>query len=114
MPTGAGAAMTSSNERCQDLIFKAMTATCSSINFSSNLASVNLATWPSFSDVTQTGFQVNVGYPSYIIAGKSPKGLNELPWNLGWSTAKVQAGTGLNANNQDGLSESIDRPPVLG
>lgn len=104
MPVGTGIAMTPSAERCQDLILKVMTDDCSST--SSNVASVNVRALPSFSDVTQTGQQVNVGYPSYVVAGKSPKGLKQLPFNFGWSTASFQASTGMNDNNQMGLTES--------
>ena len=105
MPTGSsGVAMTPSTARCQDLIVKAMTDSCSSAT--GNVASVNVASLPSFSDVTKTGAQVNVGYPSYVVAGKSPKGLKELPFNFGWSTAPFQASTGMNDNNQLGLTES--------
>ena len=107
MPVGTGIAMTPSAERCQDLILKAMTDDCSSTpGTSSNIASVNVRALPSFSDVTQTGQQVNVGYPSYVVAGKSPKGLKQLPFNFGWSTASFQASTGMNDNNQMGLTES--------
>ena len=105
MPVGSGTAMTPSAQRCQDLIIKAMTDDCSSTS-SSNVASVNVRALPSFSDVTQTGQQVNVGYPSYVIAGKSPKGLKQLPFNFGWSTASFQQSTGMNDNNQLGLTES--------
>ena len=105
---GGGTAMTPSTQRCKDLIFKSLTDSCSTGGAStSNVASVNLASLPSFSDPTQNGAQVNVGYSSFIVAGKPPTGLNALPWNLGWSMATFQAAGGDNMNNQDGLTESV-------
>ena len=106
MTVAPGTAMTPSSKRCQDLILRAMTDSCSTTGTSTNMASVNVALMPSFSDVRQTGAQVNVGYPSFIIAGKSPTGLRELPWDLGWSTAQFEQQPGMNENNQIGLSES--------
>ena len=118
MTVAAGTAMTPSTERCQTLILKAMTDSCSATG-AWNVASVNVALMPSFSDVKQTGAQVNVGYASFIVAGKSPKGLTELPWGLGWSTAYFGAAPGMsdNENNQDGLTESLkpgSKPPTAG
>ena len=86
---GAGAAMTPSTERCTDLILQAMNGSCSTTTAASDIASVNIAALPSFSDVRQTGVQVNAGYPSFILAGKSPKGLNLT--EVGWTTAQYQA-----------------------
>ena len=114
MTVAAGTAMTPSSERCQNLIVRAMTDSCSTTGTSSNVASVNVALMPSFSDVTQKGAQVNVGYPSFIIAGKSPTGLSELPWDLGWSTAQFKQQSGMNDNNQVGLSETTAREAKSG
>ena len=100
MPTGSDSALTPSIDRCETLIFKAMADICSTTTDPSNVASVNLNTLPSFSDKTQTGSQVNVGYPSYLLAPKSPPGLTELASNMGWSTAPLGDGVGLNNNNQ--------------
>ena len=101
---GAGAAMTPSLIRCYDLISQAMIDSCSTASGKSNIASVNVGTLPSFSDSSKTGSQMNVGYPSYVIAGKSPKGLKQLPWGYGWSNAEFHEEAGLtptmDANNQ--------------
>ena len=110
---GGGTAMTPSTERCKDLIFKSMTDGCSTGGAAGqNVASVNLASLPSFTDVTQNGAQVNVGYSSFIVAGKPPTGLKALPYNLGWSMASIQASGGDNVNHQDGLTESVAAPPT--
>ena len=104
MPAGTGNAMVPSVERCNDLIFEAMTDSCSTTTTPSNVGSVNLNSLPSFSDKTKTGTQVDFGYPSYIIAPKSPSGLTKLPLGMGWSTAQVGGGgtssTQTNSNNQ--------------
>jgi len=106
IPSYDGAAMIPSLERCTDLIYQAMVQSCQpdviTSNFAGIVASVNLATLPSFDDVTQTGSQLNVGYPSYMIAPKSPVGLSET-W-AGWTTG--QAGSegalaGMNPHDQD-------------
>ena len=107
---GASAAMTPSLLRCYDLISQVMVDSCSTATGGSNIASVNVVTLPSFSDPSQTGSQVNVGYPSYVIAGRSPKGLKQLPWGYGWSNAEFHDEPGLtptmNANNQKDLTNS--------
>ena len=102
---GSGAAMTPSVTRCTDLIFSMMTGSCS-LPGQYNVASVKLNTLPSFTDPTQTGSQLNVGYPSYIIAGEVPAGLNQLPDGMGWSTAQYVDSPSMNANNQDGTTGS--------
>lgn len=107
---GAGAAMTPSLLRCYDLISQAMIDSCSTATGGSNMASVNVGTLPSFSDPSQTGSQVDIGYPSYIVAGKSPTGLKQLPWGYGWSNAEFHEESGLtttmNANNQKDFTGS--------
>ena len=105
---GAGAAMTPSLLRCYDLISQAMIDSCSTATGGSNIASVNVGTLPSFSDPSQTGSQVNIGYPSYVIAGRSPKGLKQLPWGYGWSNAEFhdEATPTMNANNQKDFTGS--------
>lgn len=61
------AAQWPSEDYCNNNIFKAMVGTSTTAT-ASNLGSVNIAQWPSFSDLTQTGLPVEGGYPSYIIA----------------------------------------------
>jgi len=69
---------------CEDDIFKAMVDSCHTTSSTTNLASVNIAQWPSFTDKTKTGEQVKFGYPSYMIAPAQPAGLG-LDTN-GWTT----------------------------
>ena len=109
MPTDpAASAMTPSLTRCQDLIFGAMVRSCDDTTTSA-LASVNLNAVPSFSDATtRTGVQVDVGYPSYVIAPQAPRGLRALRGGFGWSTARLGEGVGVNANNQYGTSGITD------
>lgn len=66
------AAQWPSEDNCNNNIFKAMVDTCSTTATASNLESVNIAQWPSFSDLTQTGLPVEGGYPNYIIAPAQP------------------------------------------
>ena len=100
VPAPQGAAMIPSVDRCENSIYAAMAGSCSNPSQLNNVASVNLATLPSFSDKTQTGSQVNAGYPSYILAPKSPVGLSAT-W-AGWTTASVQTEEGgLNPLDQD-------------
>lgn len=92
MPSGMSAAQWPSQSDCETNIFQAMVDSCSTTTTLSNLGSVNLAQWPSFTDKTQTGQQVEFGYPSYMIAPAQPAGLGSDAF--GWTTdAKGVAGS---------------------
>ena len=108
IPKAQGAAEAPSSTRCEQLIYQAMVDSCSTTVPATNVGSVNLATLPSFHDTSSLGSQVNVGYMSFIIAPKSPKGLSK-SW-LGWTTAdphSIGQGAALDGANPNQQEESI-------
>ena len=72
-----GAASWPPQLNCEELIYGAMLSACTGAGSQYNVAAVNLKTLP---DNTEkgTGAAVNVGYPSYLIAEKQPRDLNDL------------------------------------
>jgi len=72
IPGAAGSAKRPSQTECETNIFQAMVDSCRTTTSSTNLGSVNIAQWPSFTDKKQTGQQVKFGYPSYMIAPAQP------------------------------------------
>jgi len=84
IPGGTGNAQLPSQSDCETNIFQAIVDSCRTTTETTNLGSVNLAQWPSFTDRTQTGQQVKFGYPSYMIAPAQPAGLGTDAF--GWTT----------------------------
>ncbi|KAL6715329.1 hypothetical protein ACLMJK_007595 [Lecanora helva] len=65
-----GAAQWPSQINCEELIYGAMLQACTENSQSYNVAAVNLINLP---NAQSSGSQVNVGYPSYLIAQQQPR-----------------------------------------
>lgn len=109
IPGAAGSAQLPSQSHCEINIFKAMVDSCHTTTSTTNLGSVNIAQWPSFTDKSQTGQQVKFGYPSYMIAPAQPAGLGQDA--EGWTT-NSHSGVGSSvADEVSGGDASGNLPP---
>ena len=72
-----GAAPWPSQAQCEQLIYVSMYDSCQLTGDSWTVAAVNLVVLPADSPVTQSGQQVNAGYPSYVIANHQLRTLSD-------------------------------------